>query len=88
VLAEVSRDDFVLCQVTSNPYADPDAIELTDSSFETGSLRKTSYARPGKLFTANADLFESTVGELKEEVRGEIVEGIVELLRAGKQRKS
>jgi mRNA interferase MazF len=58
VLARVSRGDFVLCQVTSNPYADPNAVELTEESFREGSLKRVSYARPGKRFTANADLFE------------------------------
>lgn len=85
VLAEISREDYVLCQVTSNPYADDDAVELTDDSFASGSLKRTSYARPGKLFTANADLFEGTAGELKEEVRSEIVGEVARLLRAGKQ---
>lgn len=37
VLAEISRDDFVLCQVTSNPHADPHAIELSESSFAEGA---------------------------------------------------
>jgi mRNA interferase MazF len=38
--------------ITSNPYADLAAIELDRNDFESGSLRMTSYARPGKLFTA------------------------------------
>jgi hypothetical protein len=42
-----------------------------------------SYARPGKLFTANGDLFEGQVGLLSEEVRSEIVSQVVTLLRAG-----
>lgn len=71
---------------SGHPYADTDAIEITDSSFASGSLQRTSYARPGKLFTANAELFEGTAGKLKEEVRGKIVEGIVRLLRAGEQK--
>ncbi|MCS3642779.1 hypothetical protein [Salinibacter ruber] len=58
MLAEISRDDFVLCQVTSNPYADPNAVELTDEEFAEGGLKRVSYARPGKLFTANLLLFE------------------------------
>ena len=58
MLAEISRDDFVLCQVTSNPYADPNAVGLTDEEFAKGSLKRVSYARPGKLFTANLQLFE------------------------------
>ena len=85
VLAEVSRNDFVLCQVTSNPYTDTGPVELTEESFEKGSLQRTSYARPGKLFTANAELFEGVAGELKEEVRGEIVEGVIGILRTGRQ---
>jgi mRNA interferase MazF len=83
VLARVSRGDYVLCQVTSNPYADPKAVELTEESFREGSLQRVSYARPGKLFTANADLFEGQVGLLSEEVRSEIVSEVVDLLRAG-----
>jgi mRNA interferase MazF len=85
VLAETSQSNFVLCQITSNPYSDPDAVELTDNSFKTGGLEKMSYARPGKLFTASAELFKGIVGELKEDKRGEIVEEIVRLLRSGKQ---
>ena len=83
VLASVSRGDYVLCQVTSNPYADPNAVELTEESFQEGSLQRVSYTRPGKLFTANADLFEGQVGMLSEEVRSEIISEGVNLLRAG-----
>ena len=48
ILAEISRDDFVCCQVTSNPYADPNAVELAEEDFTKGSLKRVSYARPGK----------------------------------------
>jgi len=56
VLASAIQGDWILCQVTSNPYSDPDALELIDSYFSSGSLRRISYARPGKrflLFLAN-----------------------------------
>ncbi|VUZ83682.1 hypothetical protein MELA_00035 [Candidatus Methylomirabilis lanthanidiphila] len=52
VLADAGRGDWILCQVTSKSYGDSRAIELGDASFAMGSLRVTSYARPGKLFTA------------------------------------
>ena len=84
VLAEISRDDFVCCQVTSNPYADPNAVELTEEDFAEGSLKRVSYARPGKLFTANLQLFEGVVGELEDDLRAEIVNRIVRLLRSGR----
>lgn len=39
VLADAGRGDWILCQITSNPYGDSRAIEITDSSFDAGSLR-------------------------------------------------
>ena len=50
VIASAGQDDWILCQVTSNPYADPIAIRITDSDFETGSLQRVSYARPDLKF--------------------------------------
>jgi len=83
ILAEISRDDFVCCQVTSNPYADPNAVELAEEDFTEGSLKRVSYARPGKLFTANLQLFEGVAGVLEDGPQEEIIDRIVQLLRAG-----
>lgn len=80
VLADSGLGDAVLCQITSNPYADPRAIELADKAFEQGSLQRTSYARPGKLFTANERLIVQEVGMLTPETQQKIVEGVVRLL--------
>lgn len=30
------RGDFILCQVTSNPYADSNAVRLVDPDFASG----------------------------------------------------
>ena len=84
LLAEINRDDFVCCQVTSNPYADPNAVELAEEDFAEGSLKRVSYARPGKLFTANLQLFEGVVGVLEDGPQEGIVNRIVQLLRAGR----
>ncbi|MBU0462339.1 MAG: MazF family transcriptional regulator, partial [Proteobacteria bacterium] len=40
VLAFTGRDDWILCQVTSNPYSDPTAIRINESDFGIGSLQK------------------------------------------------
>lgn len=84
VLAEAGKGDFVLCQVTSNMYADPLAVELQVADFTTGSLQRTSYARPGKLFTANSGLIVREVGVLHPAALSRIVEQVVKLLRRGK----
>lgn len=82
VLADAGRGDFLLCQITSNPYGDSQAIALTNASFTTGSLQVTSYARPGKLFTANRNLMVTQVGILKADVFRQIVEAVINMLRA------
>lgn len=81
VLADAGRGDVVLCQITSNPYADPLAVELSASDFATGSLQRTSYARPGKLFTASLGLIVREVGTLRPESLAHVAECVIELLR-------
>jgi mRNA interferase MazF len=83
VLADAGRGDWILCQVTSKPYGDTRAIRLEDTSFSAGSLRVLSYARPGKLFTANQDLIVSEVATLKSQSLKQVVDAVVDLLRVG-----
>ena len=83
VLADAGRDDWILCQVTSNPYGDEKAIVLSEKDFQSGALRVTSYARPGKLFTANASLIVESVGLLKNATVKQMIESVVEILSAG-----
>jgi hypothetical protein len=70
-----------LCQITSKSYGDAAAISIGDGDFAIGSLHVPSCARPGKLFTASAELVVSVVGALKHEAHARIVESIVALLR-------
>jgi len=81
VLAGVDRNDWILCQVTSNPYSDAKAVEIRDSDFHSGSLRRTSHARPGKLFSANTSIMERVAGELKQPKLTSIVDSVIDVLR-------
>lgn len=83
VLAGAGRGDHVLCQVTSNPYADPRAVGLDEESFASGSLQRVSYARPGKLFTANETLIAKQAGRLTEAARRAVLDAVISLLRGG-----
>lgn len=82
VLADADRGDWVLCQVTSKPYGDRRAMELAEHRLATGSLRVTSFARPGKLFTANTSVMVDEVATLSPDLLAEIVDAVVSLLRA------
>ncbi len=78
--AKVGRGDWILCQITSNPYSDVSAISLSDEHFRQDGLQRVSCARPGKLFTANYELMLTEVGVLKPEVLKQSVAAVVEVL--------
>jgi len=80
VLARANKNDWILCQITSNPYGDAQAVVIAQTDFETGMLRLQSYARPAKLFTANEGLIISIEGTLKSEKLKEIRSAIITIL--------
>ena len=82
-LADAGRGDYVLCQITSQPYGDPLALKLNDQDFATGGLHVESFVRPGKLFTADANLVLSTEGKLTAAAFQRVLNTIVNLLRVG-----
>lgn len=81
VLASAGKGDWVLCQITSNSYADPLAVEIAASDFHAGSLRLTSYARPGKLFTASESLIAGQAGQLTHEAFDRVLTAVIHLLQ-------
>lgn len=81
VLADVDRNDWILCQVTSNPYSDVSAIKIVDYDFESGSLMRDSYVRPGKLFSANTAIMERVVGDLKQQKVASVIDSVVAILK-------
>lgn len=82
ILADCGRGDWLLCQITSNPYSDFRAIRITDADFSTGSLRAISFARPTKNFTAHQSLIAPmVVGVLHEPAFGQIIDAIIRLLK-------
>jgi mRNA interferase MazF len=85
-LADAGRGDWILCQVTSNPYGDSRAVHLPPAGFASGSLRSDSYARPGKLFTASRDLMVAEVAILNSEAQSHLLESVVAILRGSSGR--
>ncbi len=81
VLASVGKDDWILCQITSNAYTDPTAIEIEDQDFVLGGLHRKSYARSGKLFTANTSVMVRHIGTLKPDIKRKLIDSVVALLK-------
>ena len=82
VLAQAGRGDVVLCQITSQPYTDTSAVEITAADIKSGSLNRTSYVRPGKLFTANQTIITRSVGEIEQEKFVSIISAVIALFEA------
>jgi mRNA interferase MazF len=80
-LADAGRGDWVLCQITSSPYGDPAAVPLDTADFASGGLLVASFARPGKLFTANAALIVRSVGRLNDAAFQRVLDAVLVLLR-------
>lgn len=81
VLAQAGRGDWILCQITSKAYSDPNAIPLESSDFMRGSLHLASFARPGKLFTGHNSLVANQVGALKPAKFSMIRDAVVRMIQ-------
>ncbi len=80
-LADAARGDWILCQITSSPYGDPRAVPLGNADFATGGLVVSSFARPGKLFTANCKLLVRSVGKLQNVSLQRVLDAVIHLFR-------
>ncbi|MEJ7680544.1 MAG: type II toxin-antitoxin system PemK/MazF family toxin [Segetibacter sp.] len=76
----MGSDDVILAQITSIANKDVYAIELKSEDFLSGSLMKTSFIRPNKLFTADKRMFLQIVGKLTDKKIKEVIDKIYEFL--------
>ena len=82
VLAPGFAPEWIVCAITSNPYADPSAIELLSASFRVGGLRGRAFVRPFKLFAIDPSLITSRAGTLTQAALRSVVEPLVNVLSA------
>ncbi len=80
VVASLTGDDVILCQITSQAVADSYAIPIGKSDFTSGSLPRDSNIRPNRLFTADGSIVLYRAGVLKPENVQEVADKIIEIL--------
>ena len=80
VIADWQSNDVILCQITSAAHKDGFAIQLADDDFLSGSLLKTSYIRPNKLFTADKSTFLNHAGYISSNKVKEVIDTINKVL--------
>ena len=81
VIAPVTGDDLILCQITSKFHSDSYSIPLHPSDLISGTLKEMSYIRPDKLFTANVSMIQYTLGHLGDPVIQTVVNTIISIIQ-------
>src|SRR5438876_1020666 len=73
VLAALTGDDIIVCQITSQSVSDSYAIPIAVGDFTSGGLRHDSNVRPNRLFTADSNIVLYQAGTLKPAKVAEVV---------------
>ena len=63
---------------------DARAVRIEEGSLVTGALHVTSFARPGKLFTASHNLIAAEIATLTPASLHQLIDAVVDLLRTGR----
>ena len=86
-MANGGLGDWILGQITTNPFIDDLAIELTEDNLSAGSLNSVSYFRPNKLFTSSEDLIIRPVARLQPEVFNRLLDATMDILDSNRMRQ-
>ncbi len=82
VLASADRGDVILAQITSSAYSSQLAIPLNETDFLTGTLSRSSFVRPEKLFTANSAILLYRAAALTPEATDRVIDSVIDVLRS------
>jgi mRNA interferase MazF len=81
VIANLTGDDLILCQITSQNITDSYAVSLTNADFNTGGLNQNSNIRPSRLFTADKQIILYKAGQIKPEKLNQVITKIINILQ-------
>ncbi len=76
VVADLTGDDLILCQITTQSRGDGYSVALTSADFERGHLNVDSFIRANRLFTIDRSVIVYSAAKVKatklDEVRAKI----------------
>jgi mRNA interferase MazF len=82
VIAALTGDDVLLCQITSKATADNYALPLTPKDFASGNLRQDSHIRPNRIFTADTNIVLYRAGVIQPDKVHEVIDKIIQIITA------
>jgi mRNA interferase MazF len=81
VVATLTGNDLILCQITSQNVSDSYAVPITNADFSNGGLNRDSNVRPNRLFTADENLILYQVGQLNPNKLEQVIAKIIVILQ-------
>ena len=82
VVAPLTGDDVILCQITSQKRADGYSIPVSTADFTSGGLNRNSNIRPNRLFTADSNIIAYCAGILSKTKTRQVIERIIQIIQA------
>ena len=73
VVADLTGDDLVLCQITTQSRCDDYSVALTSDHCEHGRLSVDSFVRANRLFTVDHSIILYTAAKLKADKLYEVL---------------
>ena len=81
VLANLTGNDILLCQITSRCPDEKSFIALKTTDFKMGTLPVNSYIRPARIFTADKNIILRSVGVVSTEILNKTIDKIISILQ-------
>ena len=72
VVANLTGDDLILCQITSQSRRDGYSVPLASGDFERGHLNVDSFIRPHRLFTVDQSVVLYSAAKVKNSKLNEV----------------
>jgi mRNA interferase MazF len=80
VVADLTGDDIIVCQITSKNKSDTLALVVNAQDFISGGLPVDSFIRPNKIFTADKNIILSVAGHLDENKIRDTLNAIITII--------
>jgi len=81
VIAGLTGDDLILCQITSKYIKDDYSLLLCDDDIIGGSLNRESNIRPNRIFTADASIILYRIGNLNIDKLNIVIDTVIDIFR-------
>jgi mRNA interferase MazF len=72
VVADLTGDDLILCQITSQSRHDTYSVSLSSNDFERGRLNVDSFIRCNRIFTVDPSVILYTAAKIKSSKLSEV----------------